>query len=71
MPFFVADRGGAGEEVGGGGVVIYSTQHARSSHKIQKRKVEFSVIGKGIVNELGWRSFVSMRVVASVGKFSV
>jgi hypothetical protein len=35
--------------------------------------MEFSVIGKGIGigNELGWRSFVSMRVVASVGKFSV
>ena len=31
--FFVADRGGAGEERKGGGGVIYSTQHARSSHK--------------------------------------
>ena len=32
--------------------------------------MDFSVIGKGIGNELGWRSFVSMRVVASVGTFS-
>jgi hypothetical protein len=33
--------------------------------------VDFSVIGKGIENELGWRSFVAMRVVASIGKLSV